>query len=177
MLYAFWDSLTFPIRRHCLQLLITLLNFVAVWDESLFSRRLFYAVCSGCNNLSLFFRLCCEQLWEKCCFLQINYLKVYLACSLKFWHCSRAGSVKIFKSEWLGWRWWVLVFFAHTKWLWPSSKPLNKIWNLNVVSWNLFDSIALSNFIWEWGWQGDDVGKCHRLGKEELGAGIHRTGV
>lgn len=104
ILCAFWDSLTFPIRRHCLQLLITLLNFVAVWDESLFSRRLFQAVCSGCNHLSPFFGLSCEQLWEKCCFLQFNYFKVYLTCSLKFWHC-RAGAVKLFKSEWLGWRW------------------------------------------------------------------------
>lgn len=36
ILCALWDSLTFPIRRHCLQLLITLLNFVAVWDGSYF---------------------------------------------------------------------------------------------------------------------------------------------
>lgn len=30
----------------------TLLNFVTVWDESLFSRHLFSAVCSGRDQLS-----------------------------------------------------------------------------------------------------------------------------
>lgn len=56
-------------------------------------------------------------------------------------------------------------------------QTLNKIWSLNVVSRDLFDSTALSNFILEWAWQGDGVEKCHRLGQEELGAGIHKAGL
>lgn len=46
-----------------------------------------------------------------------------------------------------------------------------------MVSRDLFGTIVLSNFISERGWQGDGVEKCHRLGKEELGAGIHKAGV